>query len=113
MSYCDNCGRYKFASMTHLCEPEWLVWRIEDDVADAHTVHASTAESAVKEWAEWDDRTSADYTIARGGEVEVLTRRVGVQEEPVHLVVSGESCPHYYVCQPRKPTDLSAKPVKP
>jgi hypothetical protein len=50
---------------------------------------------AVERWAEWDDASSADYTIVSGTPVEVLVAEEvpGAQEQ--RFIVSGESVPQY------------------
>lgn len=43
----------------------FVVWQPENgqDEEDGKKISASSAEEAVKEWAEWDDAHSADYHI--------------------------------------------------
>jgi hypothetical protein len=62
---------------------------------DGRRFAAYDAERAATLWAEWDDASSADYTIVGGtpAEVVVAEARDGAAEH--RFIVSGESSPTY------------------
>jgi len=54
----------------------WLVWAPErgETEDDAREVEALDAEQAADDFAEWDDNSSAEYSVARGEEITVHAR---------------------------------------
>lgn len=79
----------------------YIVWRPENGQTedDGQPFRAMDAAAAVREWAEWDDRTSADYHIVGGTPAEVMVREVGSQDAPRTYIASGEAEPVYYVLE--------------
>ena len=75
----------------------WRVWCPDRGATkeDGRKVFAHSAEAAAVEWAEWDDASSADYTIVGGtpADVVVAEDRDGAPEH--RFTVSGESSPVY------------------
>lgn len=97
---CSKCGRFRdtfTGRMVHKCPPAWRVWcpveRGENE-ADAKTIFAFDAEAAAEEWAEQDDRYSAEYGIVGGSSVVVHVQAVD-SDEVTRWSVSGESVPSY------------------
>ena len=62
---------------------------------DGLRILAYDPEIAATKWAEWDDASSADYSIVGGAPAEVLVAedRDGAPEH--RFTVTGESCPTY------------------
>lgn len=99
-SFCKQCGKYMWVgSSPHVCPPRWLVWCPDhgETESDARTIYAADAEGAAEEWAEIDDRDSAEYCIVGGDEVTVHVRLDDdfADDEVTAWVVTGESVPSY------------------
>jgi hypothetical protein len=62
--------------------------------SDAQACTAFDSREAAEEWAEWSDRTSAEYTIAGGTERNVLVRDLD-NGEASEWTLTGESVPTY------------------
>ena len=75
----------------------YLVWCPDRGATkeDGRRVLAYDPSSAATRWAEWDDASSADYTIVGGtpADVVVAEDRDGAPEH--RFTVTGESCPIY------------------
>jgi hypothetical protein len=61
---------------------------------DGQGITACDPPTAASEWAEWSDRTSADYCIVRGEDMTVMVHDLESGETRA-WIVSGESVPHY------------------
>lgn len=73
----------------------YLVWREEDGPEDGGVrIKAFDGEQAAEEWAERDDRDSAEYTIASGEEVTVVARNER-DGRKTRYRVTGEAQPVY------------------
>ena len=78
------------------------VWSTErgQTKEDGLRIVAYDAEMAAVRWAEWDDASSADYTIVGGTPAEVVVAE-DRDEAPEHrFIVSGESVPQYRARKP-------------
>ena len=76
-------------------ENVYLVWREESEREDAKRVKANYSEQAVRNWAEWADSWSADYSIVGGQQERVFVALDADGSEPELFEVSGESMPVY------------------
>lgn len=76
----------------------YLVWQPDhgQEEEDAKKISAYDPECAVREWAELDDRNSAEYHIAGGTTATVLVRDLDAPKALLEYTVSGESVPSYY-----------------
>lgn len=89
--HCAECGQWKGVYPDrHRCDPFFSVWcpdhgETEDDAEEFRAMGHS---NAAEKWAEWSDRTSADYTIVRGSDATVHVRGRGQTRT---FVVSGEA----------------------
>ena len=74
----------------------WRVWcpDLDGDEDDARTFAALDAQDAAQEWADWEDRTSAEYLIVGGTDREVHVR--GPDGQVTRWLVSGRSEAAYY-----------------
>jgi len=62
---------------------------------DARRIVAYNPESAATAWAEWDDASSADYTIVGGTDTECVVAEDREGSAEWRFTVSGESVPSY------------------
>ena len=76
----------------------YLVWNPENGQIeeDATKISAYDPECAVREWAEWSDRSSAEYHIVGGTSATVLVRDLDAPTALLEYTASGESMPVYY-----------------
>lgn len=74
----------------------YLVWREDESRDEAIRILAVDAAGAVEEWAEWDDRTSAEYAIVgRGDSARVFAAQDEPGSVPELFEVYGEAVPVY------------------
>ena len=75
----------------------WVVWcpDLGSTKEDGKRIFAYSAESAAKDWAEWSDSSSADYSIVGGSPAEVVVAEDRNGAPEYRFTVSGESCPVY------------------
>lgn len=92
---CDRCGSFCVLN-DHVCPPRYIVWAPDDGGAeeDGKKFHAQSASAAAEQWAEWSDRHSADYNIARGSDA-VVHVRAEDGGETFAFTVTGETVPLY------------------
>lgn len=95
--YCPVCGDFLLEMFRpqHRCSPIFYVWNSDMSEEGARKVHAPDPQEAAVVWADRDDASSADYSIARGNEVIVNVRREG-EGEVLRFRVYGETVPHYH-----------------
>ena len=76
---------------------EYVVWCPDRGATkeDGRHIDAFDAESAATRWAEWDDSSSADYTIVSGTPAEVLVAEVDDGAPEHRFTVTGETCAIY------------------
>jgi hypothetical protein len=88
----------------HVCPPAWKVWSEDrgETQEDARLIYSYTAQGAAEDWAEQDDRDSAEYLIANGliANGKGGPTMVSVSREPEGLIerfnVYGEYNPVYW-----------------
>ena len=71
------------------------------------TIPATDPADAAEGWAEWHDRSSAEYRIASGREEIVIVRDVETGEQR-EWIVRGEAMP-YYTAQPGESATIRAQ----
>lgn len=78
----------------------YVVWcpELGQEQEDGATIPATDPADAAEGWAEWHDRSSAEYRIASGREEIVIVRDVETGEQR-EWIVRGEAMP-YYTAQP-------------
>lgn len=74
---------------------------------DGATIPATDPADAAEGWAEWHDRSSAEYRIASGREEIVIVRDVETGEQR-EWIVRGEAMP-YYTAQPGESATIRAQ----
>lgn len=74
----------------------YVVWcpDLGQEPEDGATIPATDPADAAEGWAEWHDRSSAEYRIASGREEVVIVRDVDTSEQR-EWIVRGESMPYY------------------
>lgn len=82
---------------------KYVVWcpDLGQEQEDGATIRATDPADAAEGWAEWHDRSSAEYRIASGREEIVIVRDVETGEQR-EWIVRGEAMP-YYTAQPGSP----------
>lgn len=95
---CPSCHRAIWSSGAHVCPPKWSVWNPDqEEEEDARVLFADDPETAAEEWAEHDDRDSAEYTIVRGSPAIVHVRPYPPEgKEALKFKVQGEYDPRYW-----------------
>ena len=78
----------------------YVVWcpDLGQEQEDGATIPATDPADAAEGWAEWHDRSSAEYRIVSGREEIVIVRDVETGEQR-EWIVRGEAMP-YYTAQP-------------
>ena len=87
----------------------YVVWcpDLGQDQEDGATIPATDPADAAEGWAEWHDRSSAEYRIASGREEIVIVRDVETGEQR-EWIVRGEAMP-YYTAQPGESATIRAQ----
>jgi len=72
---CNKCGEYYYCD-SHKCSPQYKIYHENEDseydkIKDEYfrTVYAHDHGQAAKKYAEWEDKRSAEYMIARFREI--------------------------------------------
>ena len=88
----------------------YLVWEPScgQTEEDAKKISAYDPACAVREWAEWSDRTSAEYHIVGGQPTAVMVRDLDAPKALLEYTVSGDSMPVYYA-RIKKPAEPKAE----
>ena len=87
----------------------YVVWcpDLGQEQEDGATIPATDPADAAEGWAEWHDRSSAEYRIASGREEIVIVRDVETGEQR-EWIVRGEAMP-YYTAQPGESATIRAQ----
>lgn len=87
----------------------YVVWcpDLGQEQEDGATIPATDPADAAEEWAEWHDRSSAEYRIVSGREEIVIVRDVETGEQR-EWIVRGEAMP-YYTAQPGESATIRAQ----
>jgi len=87
----------------------YVVWcpDLGQEREDGATIPATDPADAAAGWAEWHDRSSAEYRIASGREEIVIVRDVETGEQR-EWIVRGEAMP-YYTAQPGESATIRAQ----
>lgn len=88
---------------------KYVVWcpDLGQEQEDGATIPATDPADAAEGWAEWHDRSSAEYRIASGREEIVIVRDVETGEQR-EWIVRGEAMP-YYTAQPGESATIRAQ----
>jgi hypothetical protein len=111
---CDRCGSFCVLD-DHVCPPRYVVWCPDDGSTedDGKTFRANSPSGAAEQWAEWNDRHSADYNIVKGCGAVVHVRSEDGGETSV-FTVTGETVPLYsarLMAMPVRAHDAEAEEV--
>ena len=87
----------------------YVVWcpDLGQEQEDGATIPATDPADAAEGWAEWHDRSSAEYRIVSGREEIVIVRDVETGEQR-EWIVRGEAMP-YYTAQPGESATIRAR----
>jgi len=87
----------------------YVVWcpDLGQEQEDGATIPATDPADAAEGWAEWHDRSSAEYRIASGREEIVIVRDVDTGEQR-EWIVRGEAMP-CYTAQPGESATIRAQ----
>ncbi len=91
---CPRCNKSQFYPENCLCT-EFEVWEKEEP-ADTESVWANSQEAAVEEFCDTYDSQYADYFIIEGGEVTIMARPTGSEDEPTAYAIEGKVERFYY-----------------